>query len=68
MCILGNRTISGHELDDSLCVKTISVEMREPEDGADANVTTVMGENSVHLTPAFDQIRWIRWMLLELAA
>ncbi|XP_075884078.1 solute carrier family 12 member 6 isoform X2 [Nelusetta ayraudi] len=52
VCILGNRTISGHVLDDSLCVKTINVPMKGPEEGADTNFTIVM-ENST-MSTTFD--------------
>lgn len=55
VCILGNRTISGHELDDGLCVKTVNVQMKEPEEGADTNFTTIIGEN--YLKAAFDETR-----------
>lgn len=47
VCILGNRTISGHVLDDSLCVKTINVPMKGPEEGADTNFTVVMGKKNM---------------------
>lgn len=42
--MLGNRTISGHELDDSLCAKTVDVQIKELEEGADDNFTTVIGK------------------------
>lgn len=45
VCMLGNRTISGHELDDSQCAKTIQVQIEESAEGADANFTIVNGRN-----------------------
>lgn len=69
VCVLGNRTISAHELDDSLCAKTINVQMKEPEEGVDANVTTVMGENYFYLKPALMRLeRLDTRILLELVS
>lgn len=43
--MLGNRTISGHELDDGQCAKTMKVPIEESADGVDANFTIVHGKN-----------------------
>ncbi|XP_008316459.1 solute carrier family 12 member 6 isoform X1 [Cynoglossus semilaevis] len=52
VCMLGNRTINGHEIEDNQCAKTFLVQLPEPEDGDSVNVTAV-GENST-VVPAFD--------------
>lgn len=43
--MLGNRTISGHEIDDNQCVKTIAVLMEESTGGVDTNFTAIIGRN-----------------------
>lgn len=43
--MLGNRTISGHEIDDNQCAKTIEVAIKESAERADANFTIVNGRN-----------------------
>lgn len=45
--MLGNRTISGHEIDDSQCAKTILLQIKEPAEGVDANFTFIHGTTSV---------------------
>ncbi|KAL6118367.1 slc12a6 [Pungitius sinensis] len=53
VCMLGNRTISGHQLDDGQCSKTLLLQMdAAPEEEADGNLTAV-NENGT-MTPTFD--------------
>ncbi|XP_037335732.2 solute carrier family 12 member 6-like isoform X2 [Pungitius pungitius] len=53
VCMLGNRTISGHQLDDGQCSKTLLLQMgAAPEEEAGGNVTAV-NENGT-MTPTFD--------------
>ncbi|XP_044038986.1 solute carrier family 12 member 6-like isoform X4 [Siniperca chuatsi] len=52
VCMLGNRSISGHEIDDNQCAKTILLQIKEPVETADANFT-VINENST-VGPTFD--------------
>ncbi|XP_041820415.1 solute carrier family 12 member 6-like isoform X2 [Chelmon rostratus] len=41
VCMLGNRTISGHAIDDDECAKTALLQIKEPAEGADANFTII---------------------------
>lgn len=41
--MLGNRTISGHEIDDNQCAKTVLLQIKEPVERTDENFTTVSG-------------------------
>lgn len=52
VCMLGNRTISGHEIYDNQCVKTIQLQTSEPAERPDANFT-VFNENTT-VGPTFD--------------
>ncbi|XP_068163763.1 solute carrier family 12 member 6-like isoform X2 [Antennarius striatus] len=52
VCLLGNRTISGHEVDDDHCAKTILLPNTEPTESADSNFTFI-NENST-VGPTFD--------------
>ncbi|XP_074478906.1 solute carrier family 12 member 6 isoform X4 [Sebastes fasciatus] len=52
VCMLGNRTINGHEIDDNQCAKTIVPPIKEPVEGGDNNFT-VINETST-LGPTFD--------------
>ncbi|XP_051256934.1 solute carrier family 12 member 6 isoform X4 [Dicentrarchus labrax] len=52
VCMLGNRTISGHEIDDNHCGKTIMVQNQELAERADDNFT-IINENST-MAPTFD--------------
>ncbi|XP_042367808.1 solute carrier family 12 member 6-like isoform X2 [Plectropomus leopardus] len=52
VCMLGNRTISGHEIDDNQCAKTVLLPIREPTERADNNFTAV-NENTT-VGPTFD--------------
>uniref|UniRef100_A0A8D3CSP5 Solute carrier family 12 member 6 n=1 Tax=Scophthalmus maximus TaxID=52904 RepID=A0A8D3CSP5_SCOMX len=52
VCMLGNRTINGHEIDDSQCAKTILLPIHEPVERDDFNFTTI-SENST-AGPTFD--------------
>lgn len=40
VCMLGNRTINGHELDDNQCAKTI---IQQPVERDDINFTLING-------------------------
>ncbi len=48
VCMLGNRTISGHEIDDNQCAKTILLPIKEPAEAVDANFTIINGTNVSH--------------------
>ncbi|XP_076580670.1 solute carrier family 12 member 6 isoform X2 [Chaetodon auriga] len=53
VCMLGNRTISGHEIDDNdQCAKTVLLQIKEPAESADANLTIVY--ENVTVGPTFD--------------
>ncbi|TMS01888.1 solute carrier family 12 member 6 isoform X2 [Larimichthys crocea] len=52
VCMLGNRTISGHEIDDSQCAKTILLQIKESAEGVDANFTFIHENDTVG--PTFD--------------
>ncbi|XP_056884270.1 solute carrier family 12 member 6-like isoform X1 [Takifugu flavidus] len=52
VCMLGNRTISGHEIDDNQCAKTIAVRMEESTGGVDTNFTAIIDNSTV--APTFD--------------
>ncbi|XP_073331023.1 solute carrier family 12 member 6-like [Pagrus major] len=52
VCMLGNRTISGHEIDDSKCAKTIQLQIKEPSERVDANFTLTSENGTVG--PTFD--------------
>ncbi|XP_049922382.1 solute carrier family 12 member 6-like [Epinephelus moara] len=56
VCMLGNRTISGHEIDDNQCAKTVLLQIKEPVERADENFTTVSENSTVGPTvgPTFD--------------
>lgn len=41
--MLGNRTINGHEIYDSQCGKTFLLQIQEPVERDDANVTVFYG-------------------------
>lgn len=44
VCMLGNRTISGHEIDDSKCAKFIQLQIKEPE-RVETNFTITNGRS-----------------------
>ncbi|XP_070848800.1 solute carrier family 12 member 6-like isoform X5 [Chaetodon trifascialis] len=52
VCMLGNRTISGHEIDDNECAKTVLLQIKEPAESADANLTIVY--ENITVGPTFD--------------
>ncbi|XP_034712949.1 solute carrier family 12 member 6-like isoform X1 [Etheostoma cragini] len=52
VCMLGNRTINGHEIDDNHCAKTILLQIKEPVEKVDDNITLI-NENST-MSPTFD--------------
>ncbi|XP_054456877.1 solute carrier family 12 member 6-like isoform X3 [Anoplopoma fimbria] len=52
VCMLGNRTISGHEIEDDQCAKTSLLRIEEPVDEVENNFT-LMNENST-MGPTFD--------------
>ncbi|KAF7653555.1 hypothetical protein LDENG_00081430 [Lucifuga dentata] len=52
VCMLGNRTISGHAHQDDLCAKTYLLQREEPVESDEANVTFT-NENST-ASPTFD--------------
>ncbi|XP_032399860.1 solute carrier family 12 member 6 isoform X5 [Etheostoma spectabile] len=52
VCMLGNRTINGHEIDDNHCAKTILLQIKEPVERVDDNITLII-ENST-MSPTFD--------------
>ncbi|XP_022623870.1 solute carrier family 12 member 6 isoform X3 [Seriola dumerili] len=52
VCMLGNRTINGHEIYDSQCAKTILQQIKEPVEKDDVNFT-ITNENST-VGPTFD--------------
>ncbi|XP_037614588.1 solute carrier family 12 member 6-like isoform X2 [Sebastes umbrosus] len=52
VCMLGNRTINGHEIDDNQCAKTIVPPIKEPVEGGDNNFTVINETNT--LGPTFD--------------
>ncbi|XP_059210306.1 solute carrier family 12 member 6-like isoform X2 [Centropristis striata] len=52
VCMLGNRTISGHAIDDNRCSKTIQLHIKEPAERVDYN-STIFNENST-MGPTFD--------------
>ncbi|KAL7374955.1 hypothetical protein ABVT39_009763 [Epinephelus coioides] len=56
VCMLGNRTISGHEIDDNQCAKTVLLQIKEPVERADGNFTTVSENSTMGPTvgPTFD--------------
>ncbi|XP_030286325.1 solute carrier family 12 member 6 isoform X6 [Sparus aurata] len=51
VCMLGNRTISGHEIDDNKCAKFIQLQIKEPE-RVETNFT-ITNENGT-VGPTFD--------------
>lgn len=52
VCMLGNRTINGHEIVDSHCAKTILQQIREQAEGIDSNFTIISDNSTVG--PTFD--------------
>lgn len=50
VCMLGNRTINGHEIDDNQCAKTTLLQIKEPVDGVDNNFTFINESSTVGLT------------------
>nr|XP_046237301.1 solute carrier family 12 member 6-like isoform X6 [Scatophagus argus] len=52
VCMLGNRTINGHDIDDRQCAKTILLQFQESTEAPDANFTFI-NENST-VGPTFD--------------
>ncbi|KAM9836958.1 solute carrier family 12 member 6 isoform 2-T2 [Aulostomus maculatus] len=51
VCMLGNRTINGHDIVDDHCAKTMLLQIKEPIETEDTNVT--INENST-VTPTYD--------------
>ncbi|GLD64683.1 solute carrier family 12 member 6, partial [Lates japonicus] len=56
VCMLGNRTINGHEIYDSQCGKTFLLQIQEPAERDDVNVTVFYVENST-VGPTFEPTR-----------
>lgn len=50
--MLGNRTVSGHEIDDNHCAKIIEALLEESGDRADANFTAIIGSNASSRFPS----------------
>ena len=55
VCMLGNRTISGHEIDDNKCAKFIQLQIKEPE-RVETNFTITNGRSVSSHQPSRSQL------------